>query len=216
MRLWQVLLVSGLLSLSGIQSAKAQINKLKSEYAEISNTINTAQTNVARQTQRVIAPTDGVVFRVPVNSPSQLVTRGQALMTVVPENNSRAVILQVEGLNAPLIVPGSRVRLQFEGWPVVQVSGWPKMAYGTFAGKVSFVDPADSGDGRFRVMVIPDETEQKWPSGRFLRQGSAVKGWILLNEVSIGYEIWRVLNGFPPELTTVDTSADETRNASVP
>ncbi len=196
-----------------IQAAKAQINKLKSEYADISNNINTAKTNVARQTaQKVFAPTDGVVFRVPVNSPSQLVSRGQALLTIVPENNSRAVILQVEGLNAPLITPGSKVRLQFEGWPVVQVSGWPKMAYGTFGGKVSFVDPADSGDGRFRVMVVPDETEQKWPSSRFLRQGSAVQGWVLLNEVSIGYEIWRILNGFPPNLVAATTTTDETSN----
>ncbi len=202
-----------------IQAAKAQINKLKSEYADISNTINDAQVNVARQNaQKVYAPNDGIVFRVPVNSPSQLVTRGQALMTIVPENNSRAVILQVEGLNAPLIVPGSPVRLQFEGWPVVQVTGWPKVSYGTFAGKVSFVDPADSGDGRFRVMVVPDETEQKWPSERFLRQGSAVNGWILLNEVSIGYEIWRILNGFPPNLVAAETAApiptDETKNAA--
>lgn len=204
---------------SAIQAAIAQINKLKSEYAEIANTITEAQVNVARQSaQKVYAPNDGVVFRVPVNSPSQLVTKGQALMTIVPENNSRAVILQVEGLNAPLIVPGSPVRLQFEGWPVVQVTGWPRVSYGTFAGKVSFVDPADSGDGRFRVMVVPDETEQKWPSERFLRQGSAVKGWILLNEVSIGYEIWRILNGFPPNLVAAETatpiSTDETRNAA--
>lgn len=198
-----------------IQAAKAQISKLRSEYAEISNAINDAQVNVARQSaQKVYAPNDGVVFRVPVNSPSQLVARGQALMTLVPENNSRAVILQIEGLNAPLVVPGSRVRLQFEGWPVVQVSGWPKVSYGTFAGKVSFVDPADSGDGRFRVMVVPDETEQKWPDNRFLRQGSAVKGWVLLNEVPIGYEIWRVLNGFPPQLVATETNTDETRNAA--
>lgn len=198
-----------------IQAAKAQISKLQSEYADIANTINTAKTNVARQnSRRIIAPTDGIVFRVPVNSPSQLITKGQPLMTVVPENNSRAVILQVEGLNAPLIVPGRPVRLQFEGWPVVQVSGWPKMSYGTFAGKVSFVDPADSGDGFFRVMVVPDETEQKWPSNRFLRQGSAVKGWILLDEVSIGYEIWRLLNGFPPDLVAANTPARGAQNAT--
>ena len=191
-----------------IQAAKAQISKLKSEYADIGNAINTSKTSVARQDSRKIyAPTDGTVFRVPVNSPSQLISKGQALITIVPENNSRAVILQVQGLNAPLVVPGSPVRLQFEGWPVVQVAGWPKMSYGTFAGKVSFVDPADSGDGFFRVMVIPDETEQKWPTNRFLRQGSAVKGWILLKEVSIGYEIWRVLNGFPPNLVNASKAS---------
>ena len=198
-----------------IQSTKAQISKLKSEYADIENSINSAKVNLARQAaQKILAPTDGIVFRVPVNSPSQLVAKGQPLMTVVPENNSRAVILQVQGLNAPLIVPGSRVRLQFEGWPVVQVAGWPKMSYGTFAGKVSFVDPADSGDGRFRVMVTPDESRQKWPSSRFLRQGSAVKGWILLNEVSIGYELWRMLNGFPPDLVATNQLVNETADAA--
>lgn len=184
-----------------IDASTAQISKVKSDIAEIKNAVLSAQINLSRQSaQNVIAPRDGIVFRVPVNSQSQIVSKGQPLLVIVPENNSRAVELLVDGLNAPLIVSGSKVRLQFEGWPIVQVAGWPRMSYGTFVGKVSFVDPTVSAFGQFRVMIVPDESEQKWPDSRFLRQGSAVKGWILLNEVTIGYELWRVLNGFPPQL----------------
>ncbi|MBL8825787.1 MAG: hypothetical protein JNM18_02290, partial [Planctomycetaceae bacterium] len=32
---------------------------------------------------------------------------------------------------------------------------------------------------------------------RELRQGVRVNGWIQLNQVTLGYELWRQLNGFP-------------------
>jgi hypothetical protein len=98
----------------------------------------------------------------------------------------------------------------------VQVAGWPRVSYGTFAGKVSFVDPTDSGLGKFRVMITPDESKQKWPESRFLRQGSAVQGWILLNEVSLGYEIWRLLNGFPPQLVSANKIQKISNSATKP
>ncbi len=90
------------------------------------------------------------------------------------------------------------MRLQFEGWPAVQFSGWPSVAVGTFGGTVAFVDPSDDGTGDFRVVVVPDEDEEAWPDSRFLRQGTRAKGWVLLEEVSIGFELWRQVNGFPP------------------
>jgi hypothetical protein len=71
---------------------------------------------------------------------------------------------------------------------------------GTYGGKVAFVDPIDAGNGNFRVMVVPDLTEQPWPSSEFLLQGLTAKGWILLQKVSIGYELWRIFNGFPPRI----------------
>jgi len=39
-----------------------------------------------------------------------------------------------------------------------------------------------------------------WPDAKFLRQGNQVVGWVFLNRVPLGYEIWRRLNGFPPVL----------------
>ena len=46
--------------------------------------------------------------------------------------------------------------------------------------------------------AIPDEEDEPWPEPRFLRQGVRTKGFVLLDEVSLGYELWRQANGFPP------------------
>jgi hypothetical protein len=96
---------------------------------------------------------------------------------------------------------GDPVRLQFEGWPAVQVSGWPRTSVGTWAGRVDFVDPVDDGKGSYRVMIVPDPTEHPWPDGDVLRQGLGARGWVLLTTVPLGYELWRRLNQFPPEST---------------
>ena len=192
---------------SAIDAANAQSNKIRGEIADSQNSIVNAEVNLARQqAQRIVSPRAGTVFRLPVNSQSQIISRGQPLLVVVPDNNERAVELYVDGRDAPLINKDSEVRLEFEGWPAVQVSGWPIVAIGTFAGKVAFVDATDDGKGSFRVMILPDERIQKWPADRFLRQGTSVRGWILLENVSIGYEIWRLLNGFPPRLPQVPES----------
>jgi membrane fusion protein, adhesin transport system len=186
---------------SAIDSANAQANKIRGEIADSQNSVLNAEVNIARQNaQRVLAPRDGTVFRLPVNSQSQVVSRGQPLLVIVPNNHQRAVELFVDGRDAPLMVKGSEVRLEFEGWPAVQVSGWPNVAIGTFVGKVAFVDATDDGQGNFRVMVVPDETQQKWPEDLYLRQGASVRGWVLMDQVFLGYEIWRLLNGFPPRL----------------
>ena len=55
------------------------------------------------------------------------------------------------------------------------------------------------------------------PDARYLRQGIKAKGWVLLNEVSIGYEVWRQLNGFPvslpeePDAASAQTSQKATK-----
>lgn len=186
---------------TSIDYADAQINKLRGEIADSQNSVLNAEVSFARQqAQKVIAPRDGTVFRLPVNSQSQMIARGQPLLVIVPENNQRAVELFIDGRDAPLVIKDSIVRLEFEGWPAAQVSGWPNVAIGTFAGKVAFVDATDDGTGTFRVMVVPDERKQRWPEDRFLRQGTSAQGWILLEQVTVGYEIWRLLNGFPPRL----------------
>lgn len=99
------------------------------------------------------------------------------------------------------------VRLQFEGYPAIQWVGWPSVAVGTFGGVVAFVDPHDDGKGSFRILVRPDPDEEAtnpWPSGFSLRQGLRAKGWVQLNRVSLGWELWRRLNGFPPVVATKD------------
>jgi hypothetical protein len=101
-------------------------------------------------------------------------------------------------MDIPLLSVGRKVRLHFDGWPALVFSGWPGTSFGTFGGVVAVIDNIDS-QGQYRVLVIPDpEADQEpWPAP--LRVGSGVYGWALLDDVPIWYELWRQLNGFPPD-----------------
>ena len=98
-------------------------------------------------------------------------------------------------IDIPLTKPGAPVRLQFEGWPVIVFSGWQNASFGTFGGIIKVVDKVDT-DGLYRVLVVPDNSNKKWPD--ILPMGSGVKAWAMLNDVPVWYEIWREMSGFPP------------------
>ncbi len=188
---------------AGIESAQAAIQSAETQIASARASLASIESRLARQSaQSITAPRDGVIQRVLVPSGGAQVSSGQTLAYLVPTTTSRAVALKVDGNDAALIEPGRSVRLQFEGWPALQFSGWPSVAVGTFGGVVSFVDPSDTGNGDFRVVVVPDPNDAPWPDARFLRQGTLVKGWTLLEVVSVGREAWRQLNGFPPALSS--------------
>ena len=111
------------------------------------------------------------------------------------------VELFIDGNDLPLIYKDRKVRLQFEGWPAIQLNGWPSVAIGSFGGVVSSVDPYVAQNGVFRVMIEPDpEEEVEWPGHNTLRQGARVVGIVVLDQVSVGYEIWRQVNGFPKSM----------------
>lgn len=189
-----------------LDSSAAVINKIKGELADSQNSLTGSEINLSRQNmQRIVAPRSGTIFRLPVNSQSQMISQGQPLLVILPETSMRSVELWVDGRDAPLITKGSMVRLEFEGWPAIQVPGWAQVGIGTFAGKVAFIDPTDNGTGSFRIMVVPDKAYPNWPSARFLRQGISANAWVLLEKVTIGYEIWRVLNGFPARIPQLQT-----------
>jgi adhesin transport system membrane fusion protein len=183
-----------------IDANNAVINRIQGEIAEIDNEIIRLDIDLSRQASRVIkSPKDGYVYRLHANSSAAFVNFGERLLTIIPSNAQRAVELIVDGRDTPLIEKGEEVRIEFEGWPAIQVSGWAKLGFGTFKGIVSFVDSFDNGTGDFRVMIIPSDNDP-WPSDQFLKQGTTVKSWIFLERVSIGYELWRLINGFPPRL----------------
>ncbi|MDP1596246.1 MAG: HlyD family efflux transporter periplasmic adaptor subunit [Methylotenera sp.] len=195
---------------ASLDSSAAVINKIKGELADSQNSLTGSEINLSRQNmQRITAPRAGTIFRLPVNSQSQMISQGQPLLVILPDTKARAVELWVDGRDAPLMTENSLVRLEFEGWPAIQVPGWAKVGIGTFSGKVSFIDPTDNGTGNFRVMVVPDAQYPDWPSARFLRQGVSAKGWILLENVTIGYEIWRLLNGFPARIPELQSYPNE-------
>ena len=181
---------------SEVAKAEADLNKAEKEVLEL-------ETKVARQqSQKIEAPFDGFITRIKANQSSQILKKGSPICVIVPDTADRAVQIWLDGNDAPLVEPGRHVRLQFEGWPAIQFAGWPSVAVGTFGGEVVSVDATDDGKGKFRVLVLPDETEQSWPNERFLRQGVRANGWVLLDTVPMWYEIWRNMNGFPPVVST--------------
>jgi len=198
-----------------IDSSNAVLSRIRSQLEDIRNSLISNDLTIARQSsQRINAPQDGTVLRLLRNPQGDIIKQADPLLVLVPDTSHRAVEVWVSGNDAPLILPGHPARLMFEGWPAVQFVGWPEVAVGTFGGTVAFVDASDNGKGKFRVLIVPDEIDHLWPSSRFLRQGGQVKAWILLEEVSIGFEIWRQLNGFPPMLTPEHPNQDLSRKST--
>jgi adhesin transport system membrane fusion protein len=171
---------------------------------------------VARQaTQKVSSPVDGTVWRVLARQNGEFLKAGATLVVIVPRTTRTVVELFVGGNDVPMVHAGRTVRLQFEGWPALQFSGWPSVAVGTFGGRVLLVDATDDGKGKFRVLVEPDPADEPWPSSRYLRQGVRANGWVLLDVVSLGYELWRQFNGFPPVVALEDPVAVKDADGNV-
>jgi adhesin transport system membrane fusion protein len=185
-----------------LRRAEQNVFTVERELQEIDNRIERFKARFVK------APCDGVVFRISADEQTgQFVKEGDELAVIVPDTTDRVVELLIDGVDAPLIAAhmeqtgqGPHVRLQFEGWPGVQFAGWPSVATGTFGGRVRQIDATDDGYGRFRILVEPEEMfdGDQWPEGLYLRQGNQAIGWVFLNRVTLGYELWRQFNGFPP------------------
>lgn len=201
----------GLSSRAKYEKAKIEYKKLLANEAVASANLAQAESNLSRQqSQLVTAPRDGTILRVLHGSGAVFVKEGDSIASFVPANIQPAVEIYINGNDLPLVYPGRHVRLQFEGWPAVQFSGWPSVAVGTFGGVVTVVDPSASSNGKFRVIVTAEEGDD-WPDQTFLRQGTRAYGWILLNEVKLGYELWRQFNGFPP---SIDMAPEDSINGN--
>lgn len=198
-----------------IESTQSSLEKLRGEKAKAEAELLKVEVRLARQEQmKIVAPRDGTIFRLQANQGTEMVKAGDPLVLLVPETGTRAVELYVDGNDAPLIEEGRIVRLQFEGWPAVQFVGWPSVAVGTFPGEIAFVDSHADDEGRFRVVVLPTD-QNDWPHGGYLRQGVRANGWVLLDRVSLGFELWRQFNGFPPAVKSPRAKAPGKARATV-
>lgn len=205
----RTLFEQGLSSQRDVEQVQIRLEDLKATVASTTAELNRVRVNLARQSiQTKVAPVDGTILRLLSAGEATFVKAGDILASFIPDGVERSVALVVTGLDAPLVYPGRKVRLQFDGWPMFQFSGWPGASLGTFAGEVEFVEPIADAMGQFRVWVKEDFSEGGWPEERYVRLGSRVRGWVLLEEVRLGYELWRQLNAFPP----VNSSFEEQRS----
>jgi len=182
-------------TLADFSESQADVAKLENEYTNI---------EIRNQQYNIVAPQDGFIVKTLKAGLGETIKEGEAVVTIMPEEIEIAVELYVKAMDVPMLSVGRHTRIQFDGWPAIQFSGWPAVAVGTFGGTVSVIDYVNSKEGKYRILVVPDKSDIKWP--RQLRQGSGVYAWVMLDDVPIWYEIWRQLNGFPPSL---DSEPDE-------
>lgn len=188
-------------SLLDIQAKRANVlsgvSKISSDLADLE--LKRSNALQRKQAGEVVAPFDGFVARLAAVGPGEIVKQGDLLFTLVPKANSPAVEMWVEPIDAPLLRPGNRVRLLFQGMPAIPLPAWPEFMEGTYEGQIQVIEQSAGPKGEFRLWVVPAPDSRHWPPQWQVRPGTNVKGWVLLNRVPLWYEIWRRINLFPPD-----------------
>ena len=180
-------------SLGMIETGKGDVAKLENQVA--SYTIRDGM-------YYILAPQSGQVINAKKAGIGEILKDGEELLTIVPQNTNYAVEMYVRPVDLPLVSPGQDVRFIFDGFPaIIFAGGWPDQSFGTFAGKVRAVENNIDEKGMFRVIVVENPKEKKWP--KQIKMGAGAQGIALLNDVPLWYELWRNINGYPADFYTV-------------
>ncbi len=167
--------------------SEAQVTKLENEYANY---------EIRSDLYYIRAPQSGFINRAIQAGIGETFKEGDRLVGIMPSEYQVAVETYVEPIDLPLIQLGEKVRIQFDGWPAIVFSGWPNLSYGTYGGEVVALETFISENGKYRVLLAPDPEDHDWPVD--IRVGSGANTIALLDDVPIWFELWRQLNGFPP------------------
>ena len=167
---------------------EAQVSKLEN---------STTNYELRNKLQYILAPQNGYINKAIKSGIGETFKEGEQLVGIMPSDYDLAIETFVRPIDLPLLHIGEEIRVQFDGWPAIVFSGWPDASFGTYGGKVVAVETFISSNGKFRVLVAPDNNTEPWPKN--VRVGSGARTIALLNDVPIWYELWRQLNGFPPD-----------------
>jgi multidrug resistance efflux pump len=201
------------------QDVNDKLFKLKGDIANSNTEKSTVIAEVAKNENELsnyrirggqkwlVAPQTGQIIKAKKAGINEIVKEGEMIVEIVPNSFKYAVELFIKPMDLALINKGQDVRLQFDGYPAIVFSGWPNSSYGTFAGKISAIETNRNENGQFRVLIIPDMSVKNWPSN--LKIGTGAQGFALLNDVPIWYELWRQLNGFPPDFYTLEVKGKD-------
>ena len=171
--------------------AEAQVTKLENQASNYA---------IRNALYYITAPQTGYINKAIKAGIGETFKEGEQLVGIMPANYDIAVETYVAPIDLPLMHMGEEVRIQFDGWPAIFFSGWPNASFGTYAGKVVAIETFISDNGKFRILIAPDKNDHPWPEN--IRVGSGAHTIALLEDVPIWYEIWRQLNGFPPNYYT--------------
>lgn len=188
---------------SSIFDADATVSKMQ---------VSRTNYGIRRSMYYITAPQDGIVVKALKTGLGEIIKEGTPLLQFQPYPYTPAVELYVEPIDLPLMEVGHDVRIRFDGWPTIVFNGWPGLSFGTFGGKIVSIDQSISENGKYRLLVSEDTTEGHWPD--LVRQGSGAYGITLLKDVPIWYELWRNINGFPPDFYKAEKPKDKGDKAS--
>lgn len=175
----------------------AEAAKAADQLADVSLRMSNA---VQRRTaSRILSPIDGTVVKMAETGAGETVKPGDKLVRISPASMDKAIEMTADGLDAPLLNVGRKVRILFYGIPAIPLPAWPEIMAGTYGGVVKVIDQVDDGKGNFRFWVVPDPEDRAWPPQEHVRQGTKAMGWVILNRVPLWYELWRRFNLFPPD-----------------
>lgn len=175
-------------ALSNMYDAEAVVTKLQNQYMNYSVRVGMYY---------ITAPQDGYITKLIQVGLGETIKEGEQIVSIMPSEYDLAVEMYIRPIDFPLVNRNQRVRIQFDGWPAIIFSGWPNTSVGTYGGRVFAIDNFISPNGYYRMMVAPDPDEPEWPDA--LRVGAGTYNMLLLKDVPIWYELWRQINGFPPD-----------------
>ncbi len=180
--------------------AEAQVTKLQNEFTNY---------EMRNDMYYIKAPQSGYINKALYAGVGETFKEGDQLMSIMPSDYELAVETFVKPIDLPLVHIGEKVRIQFDGWPAIIFSGWPNVSYGTYGGKIVAIETYISDNGKYRVLIAPDPDDYDWPKD--IRVGSGANSMALLEDVPIWFELWRKLNGFPPNYyqSNKDTAKSE-------
>lgn len=175
-------------SLSNMYDAEATVSKLQNQFENY---------RIRSGMYYVLAPQDGYITQAIQSGIGETIKEGEQIVSIMPYNYELAVEMYVNPMDIPLLEKGQHVQIQFDGWPAIIFSGWPGISYGTYGGEIVAIDNFVSENGKYRVLVSHDKGYPVWP--KEIRLGAGAQTLTLLKEVPVWYELWRQINGFPPD-----------------
>ncbi len=185
-------------TLSSQFEAEGTINKLKNQYANYDRRNNLYY---------VIAPQSGYITKTMKSGIGEMIKEGDKIVTIVPFNRELAVEMYVRPMDLPLMDIGQEVRLVFDGWQAFIISGWADFSFGTYSGDVIAIDNIPNDNSMYRILIKSNQPDLPFPD--LLRVGAGAQGIALLNDVPVWYELWRQLNGFPPDFYENDIKKND-------
>jgi multidrug efflux pump subunit AcrA (membrane-fusion protein) len=203
-----------------LQEYNEKIYKARSEMASANSEIAAGEAEIAKLNNQasnyvmrnnfyyLLAPQSGQIVKAVKAGINEIIKEGEKIAEIVPSSPSHAVEIFVPAIDIPLLSLGQEVKFLFDGYPAILFSGWPGASYGIFNGQIVAIENTSDAKGNFRVLVAEDKTSKPWP--KTLKMGVGASSIALLKNVSVWYELWRNVNGFPPDY--YETSKDEKKS----